>query len=84
MRKLNQVLSQYASDRRSRWRSAMLRTWAAGDVTVGVTKALDVSLLTFRDSTRIPDPGRLAEALVAAERFARQTALRRAGKAVPA
>jgi hypothetical protein len=52
----------------------MLRTWPVGDVVVGVTKGLDLSLLTLRDSTTVPDPAELVDAIGEAQAFARQAA----------
>jgi hypothetical protein len=74
MRKLDQVQQLGESDRRDRWRSAMLRTWPVGDVVVGVTKGLDLSLLTMRDSTTVPDPAVLVDAIGDAQAFALQAA----------
>ena len=67
---LDQALAE--AERRYRWRSAMLISWAAGDVLVGVTKGLDISLFTVRDSTKVTGPYELAEALIHADRFVRQ------------
>jgi hypothetical protein len=74
--KLDNVLSDDAADRLERWRSAMLKTWAAGDVMVGVTKALEVSLFTLKDSTQVAKPRELANVLRKADAFARQAAHR--------
>jgi hypothetical protein len=71
---LDRLLAQASDDRRDRWRSAMLCTWTAGEVLVGVTKDLSISLFTARDSTDVADPYDLAEALMNADRFARHEA----------
>lgn len=76
MTKLDKVLAEDVADRSERWRSAMHRTWAAGDVMVGVTKSLTVSLFTIRDATKVTEPSKLAEALNQAENFARRAARR--------
>ena len=72
-RTLDAVLAADASDRRERRRSAMLRVRVAGDVLVGVTKGLDISLFTTRDSTTVHDPSALAAALAEAHAFTRKT-----------
>jgi hypothetical protein len=71
---LDQLLAQAEDDRRYRWRSAMVETWTAGDVLVGVTRDLNISVFTARDSTEVADPYELAEALMHADRFARHEA----------
>ena len=63
------VVDQERADRLSRWSSAMLRTWASGDVHVGVTRNDQVSLFTMRDSSTVPNPAELATALAAATAF---------------
>ena len=70
MRKVDMVIAADAGDRRDRWRSAMLKVWPVGDILVGVSTSLDVSVLTVQDSTTVPDPQALANALTSAEAFA--------------
>ena len=56
MRKLDKVLAADSNERQARWRSAMLRVWDAGDVLVGVSKALTVTMFTAKDSTPVTSP----------------------------
>jgi hypothetical protein len=84
MRKLDRVLAADAEDRRHRWRTAMLRVWDAGNVLVGVSKALNVTLFTSRDSTPIDSPEELADALAEADDFARKVALQTGRRALSA
>jgi hypothetical protein len=84
MRKLEKVLAEDAEDRRCRWRTAMLRVWDAGNVLVGVSKALNVTLFTTRDSTPVASPDELVDALTEAEAFARKVALHTGRRALSA
>src|ERR1700733_11923782 len=84
MRKLEKVLAEDAEDRRLRWRTAMLRVWDAGSVLVGVSKALNVTLFTTRDSTQVARPQELADALTEAEAFVRKVALHTGRRALSA
>ena len=70
MRKADMVIAASAGDRPNRWRSAMLKVWPVGDILVGVSTSLDVSVLTAQDSTTVPDPHALADALTSAGAFA--------------
>jgi hypothetical protein len=70
VRKVDMVIAASSDDRRNRWRSAMLKVWPVGDILVGVSTSLDVSVLTVQDSTTVPDPHALANALTSAEAFA--------------
>jgi hypothetical protein len=84
MRKLEKVLAADVEDRRYRWRAAMLRVWDAGNVLVGVSKALNVTVFTARDSTPVARPRELARALAEADDFARTMALRAGHQALSA
>ena len=74
-RALDRVLAQDRHDRRARWQSAMLWTKPVGsDMFIGVTKGLELSVLTLRDSTTVPDPAPLLVAVSEAISFVRQSA----------
>ncbi len=82
--KVRQLLALAEHDRYYRWRSAMLQTWEAGDVLVGVSKGLEISLFTTKDCTDVPDPYELSEALIHADRYARAAAARTASRVLTA
>jgi hypothetical protein len=82
VRKVDMVSSASTAERRNRWRSAMLKVWPAGDVLVGVSRSLDVSVLTVRDATAVPDPRELADALTRAEEFIWSAAFTTVSKAL--
>jgi hypothetical protein len=80
--RLDRVQAVDRDERRCRWRAAMLKVWAVGDVLVGVDPALSVCLLTPADATSVPDPFGLAKTLAIAEEFADEVALRTGLKAL--
>ncbi len=84
MPKVDLVIAASSEDRPNRWRSAMLKVWPVGDILVGVSTSLDVSVLTVCDSTVVPDPHALADALTRAEAFALEAAYTTVSRALRA